>query len=235
MTARRDIAAITARIVERSKPGRERYLGRIAKLPTSSVNRAVLGLRQPRTWLCGLFPRPRRALAGDKVPNLGIITSYNDMLSAHQPFETYPALIKDAAREAAAWPRWRAAFPAMCDGVTQGQPGMELSLFSRDVIAMAAGVGLSHNMFDAARLSRRLRQDRARPGDRRPDLRPSAGSLHSGRTDDHGPAERREVQRPPALRRGQGRPRRAAWKPSRSPITAPAPAPSTAPRTPTRC
>jgi phosphogluconate dehydratase len=89
-------------------------------------------------------------LAEDVVPNLGIITAYNDMLSAHQPFETYPELIRKAAREAGGVAQVAGGVPAMCDGVTQGQPGMELSLFSRDVIAMAAAVGLSHNMFDAA-------------------------------------------------------------------------------------
>ncbi|MDP2733935.1 MAG: phosphogluconate dehydratase, partial [Hoeflea sp.] len=89
-------------------------------------------------------------LAGDVAPNLGIITSYNDMLSAHQPFETYPELIRKAAREAGGVAQVAGAVPAMCDGVTQGQPGMELSLFSRDVIALSAAVGLSHNMFDAA-------------------------------------------------------------------------------------
>jgi len=95
-------------------------------------------------------PSEKLALGADKVPNLGIITSYNDMLSAHQPFETFPALIKDAAREAGGIAQVAGGVPAMCDGVTQGQPGMELSLFSRDVIAMAAAIGLSHNMFDAA-------------------------------------------------------------------------------------
>ncbi|MBC8128715.1 MAG: phosphogluconate dehydratase, partial [Rhizobiaceae bacterium] len=87
---------------------------------------------------------------GDKVPNLGIITSYNDMLSAHQPFETFPALIKQAAKEAGGIAQVAGGVPAMCDGVTQGQIGMEMSLFSRDVIAMSAAVGLSHDMFDAA-------------------------------------------------------------------------------------
>ena len=95
-------------------------------------------------------PSEKAALGGDRVPNLGIITSYNDMLSAHQPFETFPALIKQAAREAGGIAQVAGGVPAMCDGVTQGQPGMELSLFSRDVIAMAAAIGLSHNMFDAA-------------------------------------------------------------------------------------
>lgn len=116
------------------------------------AGRAALGawLRQPRPWLRGLFPADKDALAGDRIPNLGIITAYNDMLSAHQPFETYPAIIREAAAQAGGVAQVAGGVPAMCDGVTQGQPGMELSLFSRDLIAMSAGIGLSHNMFDAA-------------------------------------------------------------------------------------
>ena len=83
-------------------------------------------------------------------PNIAIITAYNDMLSAHQPFENYPALIRAAAREAGATAQVAGGVPAMCDGVTQGRPGMELSLFSRDIIAMSTAVGLSHNVYDAA-------------------------------------------------------------------------------------
>jgi phosphogluconate dehydratase len=90
------------------------------------------------------------ALVADRQPNLGIVTAYNDMLSAHQPYERYPDLIRAAARKAGATAQVAGGVPAMCDGVTQGQPGMELSLFSRDVIALAAGVALSHNVFDAA-------------------------------------------------------------------------------------
>ena len=90
------------------------------------------------------------ALATGRAPNIGIITAYNDMLSAHQPFETYPALIREAARAAGATAQVAGGVPAMCDGVTQGQTGMELSLFSRDVIALSAAVGLSHNVFDAS-------------------------------------------------------------------------------------
>ena len=82
-------------------------------------------------------------------PNIAIVSAYNDMLSAHQPLEKYPAIIKRAAREAGAVAQFAGGVPAMCDGITQGQPGMELSLFSRDVIAMATGVALSHNMFDS--------------------------------------------------------------------------------------
>ncbi|MCQ8871749.1 phosphogluconate dehydratase [Mesorhizobium sp. LMG17149] len=150
MTARRDIEAITERIRQRSKPGRERYLGRIAEASNRTANRAVLSCGNLAHGFAVCSPSEKLALGADKVPNLGIITSYNDMLSAHQPFETFPALIKGAAREAGGIAQVAGGVPAMCDGVTQGQPGMELSLFSRDVIAMAAAIGLSHNMFDAA-------------------------------------------------------------------------------------
>ena len=150
MTARRDIEAITERIRQRSKPGREAYLGRIAEASNRTANRGVLSCGNLAHGFAVCSPSEKVALGGDRVPNLGIITSYNDMLSAHQPFETYPALIKDAAREAGGIAQVAGGVPAMCDGVTQGQPGMELSLFSRDVIAMAAAIGLSHNMFDAA-------------------------------------------------------------------------------------
>ncbi len=150
MTARRDIEAITERIRQRSRPGRERYLGRIAEASNRTANRAVLSCGNLAHGFAVCSPSEKLALGADKVPNLGIITSYTDMLSAHQPFETFPALIKDAAREAGGIAQVAGGVPAMCDGVTQGQPGMELSLFSRDVIAMAAAIGLSHNMFDAA-------------------------------------------------------------------------------------
>ncbi|KQZ79047.1 phosphogluconate dehydratase [Mesorhizobium sp. Root157] len=150
MTARRDIEAITDRIRERSRASRETYLGRIADAAGRSANRAVLGCGNLAHGFAVCSPSEKIALSGDKVPNLAIITAYNDMLSAHQPFETYPRLIKAAAAEAGGIAQVAGGVPAMCDGVTQGQPGMELSLFSRDVIAMSAAVGLSHNMFDAA-------------------------------------------------------------------------------------
>jgi phosphogluconate dehydratase len=150
MTARKDIEAITDRIRERSRPIRELYLDRVEKAAGRSANRAILSCGNLAHGFAVCSPQEKVALAGDRVPNLGIITSYNDMLSAHQPFETYPNLIKEAAREAGGIAQVAGGVPAMCDGVTQGQPGMELSLFSRDVIAMATAVGLSHNMFDAA-------------------------------------------------------------------------------------
>ncbi len=151
MTANNAIEAVTARIRDRSRPTREAYLARIdAAAGNRRANRAVLSCGNLAHGIAVCSPAEKQALGGDAVPNLGIITAYNDMLSAHQPFETYPALIKAAAAEAGGIAQVAGGVPAMCDGVTQGQPGMELSLFSRDVIAMSAAIGLSHNMFDAA-------------------------------------------------------------------------------------
>ncbi|TCU37138.1 phosphogluconate dehydratase [Rhizobium azibense] len=150
MSANARISAITSRIVERSKPTRERYLERLQAATSRGVSRSILGCANLAHGFAICSPSEKDALAGDRVPNLGIITAYNDMLSAHQPFETYPAIIRDAAAQAGGIAQVAGGVPAMCDGVTQGQPGMELSLFSRDLIAMSAGIGLSHNMFDAA-------------------------------------------------------------------------------------
>ncbi|MBO3758903.1 phosphogluconate dehydratase [Ciceribacter sp. L1K22] len=150
MAADRRIEEITRRIVERSKATREPYLDRVRRAASKGVHRSVLSCGNLAHGFAVCSPAEKDALSGDTIPNLGIITSYNDMLSAHQPFETYPAMIREAAREAGGVAQVAGGVPAMCDGVTQGQPGMELSLFSRDVIAMAAGIGLSHNMFDAA-------------------------------------------------------------------------------------
>ncbi|MBY3377987.1 phosphogluconate dehydratase [Rhizobium laguerreae] len=150
MSAHARISAITDRIVERSKPTRERYLERLRAAASQGVQRSVLGCANLAHGFAVCSPADKDALAGDRIANLGIITAYNDMLSAHQPFETYPAIIREAAAEAGGVAQVAGGVPAMCDGVTQGQPGMELSLFSRDLIAMSAGVGLSHNMFDAA-------------------------------------------------------------------------------------
>ena len=150
MTVRTEIEAVTNRIRERSRPARETYLARIDAAAGSTANRATLSCGNLAHGFAACAGADKAALSGDRVPNLGIVTAYNDMLSAHQPFETFPALIKRAAHEAGGVAQVAGGVPAMCDGVTQGQPGMELSLFSRDVIAMSAAVGLSHNMFDAA-------------------------------------------------------------------------------------
>ena len=149
MTLHLKLADVTQRIADRSKDSRRTYLDKVAQAARSGPRRAHLS--------CGNQAHAYAAMGADKstllderAPNIGIITAYNDMLSAHQPFETYPTRIKEAARALGATAQVAAGVPAMCDGVTQGQPGMELSLFSRDTIAMAAAIGLSHNTFDAA-------------------------------------------------------------------------------------
>ncbi|PRD41199.1 phosphogluconate dehydratase [Phyllobacterium phragmitis] len=150
MSADQRILDITNRIRERSKPTRETYLDRVGQAAARKPARSFLGCGNLAHGFAACGPSDKANLSGDVVPNLGIITSYNDMLSAHQPFETFPQLIKQAAREAGGVAQVAGGVPAMCDGVTQGFAGMELSLFSRDVIAMATAVGLSHDMFDAA-------------------------------------------------------------------------------------
>lgn len=150
MSANSTILAVTARIRDRSRKTREAYLSRVRAAASQKPNRATLGCANLAHGFAVCSPSEKQALAGEIVPNLGIITAYNDMLSAHQPFETYPAIIREAAREAGGVAQVAGGVPAMCDGVTQGRAGMELSLFSRDVIAMATAIGLSHDMFDAA-------------------------------------------------------------------------------------
>src|ERR671910_3063954 len=145
------VAAVTDRIIERSKPSRGRYLQLMA-------DEAERGISRPRLS-CGNFAHGFAAAGEDKQaiktlrgPNLAIVTAYNDMLSAHQPYGRYPEQMKIFAREAGATAQVAGGTPAMCDGVTQGQPGMDLSLFSRDTIAMATAIALSHDVFDAALL-----------------------------------------------------------------------------------
>jgi phosphogluconate dehydratase len=150
MPANRQIEAVTKRIVERSKGGREIYLERMRSAIGKGPVRSRLACGNLAHGFAACGTSDKAMLSGDVVANLGIITAYNDMLSAHQPFETFPQMIKDAARAAGGVAQVAGGVPAMCDGVTQGQTGMELSLFSRDVIALSAAVGLSHNMFDAA-------------------------------------------------------------------------------------
>jgi phosphogluconate dehydratase len=151
MTLNSTVAAVTDRIVERSKPTRSRYLDLMAEQKERGINRPRLS--------CGNFAHGFAAAGEDKDaishlsgPNIGIVTAYNDMLSAHQPYGRYPEQMKIFAREVGATAQVAGGVPAMCDGVTQGQPGMDLSLFSRDVIAMGTAVALSHGMFDAAAL-----------------------------------------------------------------------------------
>jgi len=140
---------ITRRISERSQESRTRYLARIAAAASSRPARGRLGCANQAHASAGCAADKDRLIAAG-APNLGIITAYNDMLSAHQPLEHFPELIRTAAREAGGSAQVAAGVPAMCDGVTQGETGMELSLFSREVIALATAVGLSHQAFDAA-------------------------------------------------------------------------------------
>ncbi len=150
MGAHSVIEAVTNRIRERSRPRRETYLERLEAAASATPHRSKLSCGNLAHGFAACGVSDKAALAGDVLPNLGIVTAYNDMLSAHQPFETYPEMIRAAAREAGGVAQVAGGVPAMCDGVTQGRPGMELSLFSRDVIAMSAGIALSHDMFDAA-------------------------------------------------------------------------------------
>ena len=148
MTLNPTIADVTERIRRRSVGSRSAYLARMAAAAEAGPRRAHLTCGN-QAHAYAAMGADKAALAAGRTPNIGIITAYNDMLSAHQPYEAYPALIREAARIAGATAQVAGGVPAMCDGVTQGQTGMELSLFSRDVIALAAGVGLTHNTFDA--------------------------------------------------------------------------------------
>jgi phosphogluconate dehydratase len=143
------IAQVTDRIRTRSHPTRQAYLARMTRAAEAGPARSHLSCGN-QAHAYAAMGDDKAALAKARLPNIGIVTAYNDMLSAHQPFERYPDLIRAAARTAGATAQVAGGVPAMCDGVTQGQPGMELSLFSRDVIALAAGVAMSHNCFDAA-------------------------------------------------------------------------------------
>ncbi|WP_149142177.1 phosphogluconate dehydratase [Gemmobacter caeruleus] len=149
MTLNATIARVTDRIRARSEGLRGDYLARMRAAAEAGPARGHLACGN-QAHAYAAMAEDKAALAAGRVPNLGIVTAYNDMLSAHQPYEDYPRTIRAAARAAGATAQVAGGVPAMCDGVTQGQPGMELSLFSRDVIALAAGVALSHNTFDAA-------------------------------------------------------------------------------------
>ena len=144
------IQRVTERIRRRSKPSRTAYLARIHGAANDGPWRTSMSCSNLAHAMAAGSNIEKQALAGHAVPNIGIVSAYNEMLSAHQPFESYPAVIKDAAAKRGAVAQFAGGVPAMCDGVTQGQDGMDLSLFSRDVIALSTAVALSHNMFDAA-------------------------------------------------------------------------------------
>src|SRR3954465_15077177 len=152
MSVLKAVQDVTDRIAARSADTRRDYLRRIDQAREEGVSRAVLSCGNLAHGFAACSPSDKAKLAGSKSLNLGIVTSYNDMLSAHQPYQFYPDIIKDAARAVGATAQVAGGVPAMCDGVTQGQPGMDLSLFSRDVIAMGTAIALSHGMFDGAAL-----------------------------------------------------------------------------------
>lgn len=141
---------VTQRIIERSRPTRAAYLERINKLAEAPPNRGMMGCTNLAHAFAASPVNDKLVLHAEKAPNLAIVTSYNDMLSAHQPYEYAPEKIREAVRAVGATAQVAGGTPAMCDGVTQGQLGMELSLFSRDVIAMSTAIALSHNVFDAS-------------------------------------------------------------------------------------
>ncbi|WP_454727532.1 MULTISPECIES: phosphogluconate dehydratase [Cupriavidus] len=141
---------VTARIVARSAATRQAYLARTRALAGQRVERARLSCTNLAHGVAAMPEPARIRLKAQERPNLAIVSSYNDMLSAHQPLAEYPQWLKEAALEAGGTAQFAGGTPAMCDGVTQGQDGMDLSLFSRDVIAMSAAVALSHQMFDGA-------------------------------------------------------------------------------------
>lgn len=142
--------SVTEEIIERSRESRALYLARIDSAVKKGPHRSALGCGNLAHGFAACAASEKADLAGDQKANVAIVSAYNDMLSAHEPYKDFPNLIKAAAKEAGGIAQFAGGVPAMCDGVTQGQPGMELSLFSRDVIAMSTAISLSHDMFDAA-------------------------------------------------------------------------------------
>jgi phosphogluconate dehydratase len=146
------VESITRRIRERSASTRTAYLARIERQARRERSTDRMGCANVAHAFAALPANDKLRVVAQRAPHIGVVTAYNDMLSAHQPYESYPALIRDAARALGATVQVAGGVPAMCDGVTQGLPGMELSLFSRDTIAMATAIALTHDVFDAALL-----------------------------------------------------------------------------------
>lgn len=147
-----EVSAVTRRIQQRSAGSRAAYLARIDRLVDRPRGSDRMGCANVAHAFAALPADDKFRIVAEKAPHIGIVSAYNDMLSAHQPYETYPALIRDHARQLGATAQVAGGVPAMCDGITQGLPGMELSLFSRDTIAMATAIALTHDVFDAALL-----------------------------------------------------------------------------------
>ncbi|MBU1139164.1 MAG: dihydroxy-acid dehydratase, partial [Proteobacteria bacterium] len=146
------VKKVTERIVARSSELRESYLQQINETRAPQPFRHRLPCSNLAHDLAGADPKEKKGLLDPARPNIAIISGYNDLLSAHQPYGDYPPILKDAVAKAGGTCQFAGGVPAMCDGVTQGEPGMDLSLVSRDVIAMSTVLGLSHNVFDGALL-----------------------------------------------------------------------------------
>src|SRR5258706_3048813 len=146
------VSQVTRRIRERSAPTREAYLERVEQGIDRPRGTERMGCANVAHAFAALPRDDKLKVVAEHAPNIGIVNAYNDMLSAHQPYERFPAVIRDEAHRHGATAQVAGGVPAMCDGVTQGLPGMELSLFSRDTIAMATAVALTHDVFDAALL-----------------------------------------------------------------------------------
>jgi len=146
------VEQVTQRIAQRSAAPRRAYLERVERLASRPRGSERLGCANVAHAFAALPRGERLRIVAERAPNLAIVTAYNDMLSAHQPYERFPQWIRDEARALGATAQVAGGVPAMCDGVTQGQPGMEMSLFSRDTIAMATAIALSHDVFDGALL-----------------------------------------------------------------------------------
>lgn len=152
MSTHQTLRDVTDRIRERSRASRTAYLQRVAQIRQRERGSDRMGCANVAHAVAGVPSNDKLRIVAERAPNIGIVTAYNDMLSAHAPYQGYPDIIKNEARKLGATAQVAGGVPAMCDGVTQGQPGMELSLFSRDVIAMGTAVALTHDMFDAALL-----------------------------------------------------------------------------------
>jgi phosphogluconate dehydratase len=146
------VVDVTGRIRERSAAARRAYLARIDAMSSRPRGADRLGCANLAHATAALPAADKLSVVAARAPNIGIVTAYNDVLSAHQPYERFPAVIRDAAHALGATAQVAGGVPAMCDGITQGRPGMDLSLFSRDTIAMATAIALSHDTFDAALL-----------------------------------------------------------------------------------
>ena len=149
---KQSLIEVTERIRERSAPTRKAYLHRLEQIITRPRGADRMGCANVAHAFAALPANDKLRVVAQKAPHIGVVTAYNDMLSAHQPYEIYPSVIRDEARKLGATTQVAGGVPAMCDGITQGEPGMELSLFSRDTIAMSTAVALSHDVFDAALL-----------------------------------------------------------------------------------